>query len=71
MIRKTITLICMATLSIGAIAQDTVLNRNITVEREFQPIVQSTGKINQRPMVIESLCRIYVFRLYESSIACV
>ncbi|MCQ2347328.1 MAG: hypothetical protein MJZ92_05315 [Paludibacteraceae bacterium] len=55
MIRKTITLICMATLSIGAIAQDTVLNRNITVEREFQPIVQSTGKINQRPMVIESL----------------
>lgn len=35
-------------------AQDTVLNRNVTVEREFQPIIQATGKVNLRPEVAET-----------------
>lgn len=35
------------------VAQDSVLNRNVTVEREFQPIIQPTSKINQRPTAVE------------------
>lgn len=29
--------------------KDTVLTRDVTVEREFKPIIQQAGKINQRP----------------------
>lgn len=36
------------------LAQDSTLNRNVTVEREFQPVVQSAGKINVRPKVLET-----------------
>lgn len=36
-------------------AQDSTLNRNVTVEREFQPVVQSAGKINVRPQVVEAI----------------
>ena len=40
---------------LAAMAQnDTTLNRNVTVEREFRPVVQSAGKINQKPVIIET-----------------
>ena len=36
-----------------SIAQnDTTINRVVTVERDFQPAIQSAGKINQRPAII-------------------
>lgn len=39
----------------AAMAQtDTTLNRNVTVEREFQPVVQAAGKINQKPAITET-----------------
>lgn len=38
-------------------AQDTVLNRNVTVEHAFQPVIQSAGKINQKPQVVEQNIR--------------
>lgn len=44
-------------LSLTALAQaqtDTTLNRNVTVEREFQPTVQAAGKINAKPAVTET-----------------
>jgi hypothetical protein len=31
---------------------DTTLSRTVTVERDFQPVIQSAGKINQRPAII-------------------
>lgn len=53
---KRIILIVNCTLLIVhcAFSQDTTLTRNVTVEREFQPIVQSAGKINVRPKVQET-----------------
>ena len=36
-----------------SIAQnDTTLKRIVTVERDFQPVIQSAGKINQRPNIL-------------------
>ena len=32
---------------------DTTLYRVVTVERDFQPVIQSAGKINQRPAVLQ------------------
>ena len=34
-------------------AEDSVLNRNITIEREYQPAIQDAGKINSLPHFIE------------------
>jgi hypothetical protein len=31
---------------------DTTFSRVVTVERDFQPIIQRAGKINQQPAVI-------------------
>lgn len=40
--------------TIGAYAQqDTTINRVVTVERDFQPAIQSAGKINQTPAVLQ------------------
>lgn len=32
---------------------DTTLSRVVTVERDFQPVIHSAGKINQRPSIID------------------
>ena len=40
---------CTITLS----AQDTIMDRNVTVEREYKPIIQDAGKINSVPEVLE------------------
>ena len=42
-------------LSLGALAQnDSVLNRSVTVERDFQPVIQAAGKIATKPSVVET-----------------
>lgn len=32
---------------------DSVLNRSVTVERDFQPVIQAAGKVSTRPAVVE------------------
>ena len=34
-------------------AQDTILNRSVSVEREYRPVIQDAGKINSVPQVLE------------------
>lgn len=34
-------------------AQDTILNRNVTVEREFQPIISSAGIVSVKPVIVQ------------------
>ena len=34
--------------------QDSALNRSVTVERDFQPVIQSAGKISTKPAVVET-----------------
>ncbi len=40
-----------STLSLSA--QDTIMDRNVTVEREYKPVIQDAGKINSVPEVLE------------------
>ena len=41
-------------LSLGVFAQDEdELNRSVTVERDFQPVIQSAGKVSTKPEVME------------------
>ena len=40
-------------LSVVAQDQDTVLNRNVTVEREFQPVISSAGIISVKPVIVQ------------------
>jgi hypothetical protein len=34
-------------------AQDTIINRSVSVEREYRPVIQDAGKINSIPKVLE------------------
>ena len=34
-------------------AQDTIVNRSVSVEREYRPVIQDAGKINSIPQVLE------------------
>ena len=39
----------------AALAQnDSALNRSVTVERDFQPVIQSAGKVSTKPAVVET-----------------
>jgi len=44
-------------LSVGSVltvqADDSIVNRNVTVEREYKPIIHDAGKINSVPKVLE------------------
>jgi len=40
-----------STLSIQA--QDTIVNRSVSVEREYRPLIHDAGKINSMPLVLE------------------
>lgn len=44
-------------ISVGSIltihAQDTILNRSVSVEREYRPVIHDAGKINSMPQVLE------------------
>ena len=35
-------------------AQDSVLNRSVVVEREFQPVIQGAGKVNAQPEALQT-----------------
>ena len=37
-----------------AFAQDDELNRSVTVERDFQPVIQAAGKVATKPAVVET-----------------
>ena len=51
--RVLITLCAIATTTILCAQPDTTLNRVVTVESDFQPIIQNVSKINQTPTIIE------------------
>lgn len=44
-----------ATLAVFAqtVEEDSVINRNITIEREYRPVIQDAGKINTQPQMLE------------------
>ena len=42
--------------SLSAFAQsDSALNRSVTVERDFQPIIQAAGKVSTKPAVVSEV----------------
>lgn len=43
---------CITALQLAA--QDSVLNRSVVVEREFQPIIQSAGKVDAQPQAVQT-----------------
>lgn len=45
-------LMTLLLLPLTAAAQDTVLNRNVTVERDFQPIISSAGIVSVKPVIV-------------------
>ena len=45
----------MALFSTSVFAQqDSALNRSVTVERDFQPVIQAAGKVSTKPAVVET-----------------
>ncbi|MBO4250305.1 MAG: hypothetical protein J5884_03515 [Paludibacteraceae bacterium] len=46
--------IVFGTSAIAFAQQDTALNRSVTVERDFQPVIQSAGKVSTKPAVVET-----------------
>lgn len=48
-----ILLIFPATESLNAQEQDSLVNRNVTVEREYQPAIKAAGKVNTIPHEVE------------------
>ena len=47
-----IALLSIANCQLSTAQSDTTIHRTVTVERDFQPVIQSAGKINQRPAII-------------------
>lgn len=46
--------ICCCIFAVNVFAEnDSVISRNVSVEREFQPVIKSAGKINVKPEVYE------------------
>ncbi|MEI6556609.1 MAG: hypothetical protein WCL70_13545 [Paludibacter sp.] len=45
-----LTIICSCT---AILAQDTILNRNVSVEREYRPVILDAGKVNSLPQILE------------------
>ena len=48
-----ITCAALLLLPLTIAAQDTILNRNVTVERDFQPIISSAGIVNVKPVIVQ------------------
>jgi len=46
-------LLLLAGSVVTAQAQDSIVDRNVTVEREYKPVIQDAGKINSVPKVLE------------------
>ncbi len=52
--KKTINILLISLLSLSLPAQtDSLIHRSVTVEREFQPVIESAGKINVTPRTYE------------------
>ncbi len=51
---KRIVVYIFSAVCVAAQAQDTVLNRSVIVEREFQPVIQSAGKVNTPPETVQT-----------------
>jgi hypothetical protein len=56
---KRIFVICQLSFAICLVAfaqneNDTTLNRSVTVERDFQPVIQAAGKVATRPAIVET-----------------
>lgn len=50
--RRLLYILILSALTVAA--QDTVLNRSVVVEREFEPIIQSPGKVNMPPVAVQA-----------------
>ena len=40
-------------LTSAAQEQDTILNRNVTVERDFQPVISNAGIVSVKPVIVQ------------------
>lgn len=49
--KKIIFLPLILSLALPLVAQDSIVERNVTIEREFRPIIQDAGKIQTKPQV--------------------
>lgn len=47
-------LILVLAITASLSAQDTVLNRSVVVERDYQPIIQDAGKVNVAPQTVQT-----------------
>ncbi|ODT53111.1 MAG: hypothetical protein ABS72_04760 [Paludibacter sp. SCN 50-10] len=43
----------LAGVSVVLMAQDPSIDRNVTVEREYQPVIEDAGKITTLPEILE------------------
>ena len=48
-----VALLSMLNFGLSAQKKDSIVNRNVTVEREYKPVIQDAGKINSMPKVLE------------------
>lgn len=46
-------IVALLVLPLSVKAQDTTLNRNVTVERDFQPIISSAGIVSVKPVIVQ------------------
>ena len=43
----------MLPLTLAAQGKDTILNRNVTVERDFQPVISNAGIVSVKPVIVQ------------------
>lgn len=48
-----IAIVVLSLLPLHMVAQDTILNRNVTVERDFQPVISSAGIVSVKPVIVQ------------------
>ena len=52
-IQQYIALAILLLMPLTVAAQDTILNRNVTVERDFQPVISNAGIISVKPVIVQ------------------
>ena len=53
MTKRLMIFVCLLTAVSISAQNDTTISRVVTVERDFQPVIQSAGKINQQPTILQ------------------
>jgi len=48
-----VSLLLMLSFDLSAQKKDSIVNRNVTVEREYKPVIQDAGKINSMPKALD------------------